>query len=113
MAKLSALPPDSLPRVCAITVGEVEAGHRINPTTNQARRDEFTAFVVQKLHPYTLDVTITTRLRYADIIERLVNKNPKARGMRTESYLVSLGIDINDVWIVAVAWEHNLTLLTT
>jgi predicted nucleic acid-binding protein len=23
-----------------------------------------------------------------------------------------LGVDINDVWICAVAWEHGLTLLT-
>jgi predicted nucleic acid-binding protein len=26
--------------------------------------------------------------------------------------LSDLGVDVNDVWIVAVAWEHNLTLLT-
>jgi predicted nucleic acid-binding protein len=114
MAKVNALTSDQdLPRVSAITIGEVEAGHAVNPTTDQARRDEFEAFVRVKLHPTALDVTIRTRVKYAQVIKRLFDKHPKAPKERTEMYLVTQGIDINDVWIVAVAWEHNLTLLTT
>ena len=115
VAKLRSLPKGDLPRICAITVGELEAGHRITKTSDQARRDAFTKFIVEHLHPFALPLTITTRFRYADIIERLwaKHKPPLGGAKRTEMHLVSLGIDINDVWIVAVAWEHNLTLLTS
>jgi tRNA(fMet)-specific endonuclease VapC len=114
MEALSKIPDESVLRVCAITVGEIEAGHRINPTTNQARRDEFNAFVVRELHPYTIPLTLTTRIRYGEIMDRLWKKYRPPEGRRTELHLASsVGIDINDVWIVAVAWEHNLTLLTT
>ena len=114
MAKVGAIPSgEDLPKVCAITIGEVEAGHAINPTTNQARRDEFEKFVRVKLHPTALDVRITTRVKYAEIIRRLVAKHPKSPSENIGKYLSRIGVDVNDVWIVAVAWEHNLTLLTT
>lgn len=31
---------------------------------------------------------------------------------RTERHLLDLGVDINDVWAVAVAWEHGLIFVT-
>ena len=34
-------------------------------------------------------------------------------GTDTQKHLSALGVDVNDVWIAAVALEHGLTLLTT
>ena len=31
---------------------------------------------------------------------------------RTESTLVAMGLDVNDIWIAAIALEHNLVLVT-
>ena len=111
--RLSALPQDSMPRVCAITAGEIEAGHRITETTNQTRRDEFNRFVVRELHPRVIPVGIQTRIYYGQIVARLWDRHRPPPRRRTEMHLATLGIDINDLWIVAVAWEHGLTLLTT
>jgi predicted nucleic acid-binding protein len=111
--RLEQIPLDSKIFVCAITVGELEGGHRITKTTNQTRRDEFTAFVVKHLHPNTIPLTLATRTYYAEILARIWDKHRPPPGRRTERHLVELGVDVNDVWTVAVAWEHNLTLLTS
>jgi predicted nucleic acid-binding protein len=51
---------------------------------------------------------------YAQIIERIWKNYPPANPtVRTDQHLVSLGVDMNDVWIVASAWERGLTLLTS
>ncbi len=100
--------------VCAITVGELDAGHRMTgPSKNQARRDSFEAFVVRNLHPHVLPLTLRTRISYAEIVGRIWSKHHKRTGVGTERHLADLGVDINDIWTVAVAFEHNLTLLTT
>lgn len=111
--KVQSLPSDSQIRICTITLGEIEAGHRMTRTTNQRRRDEFTAYVNEKFLPHALPVSVSTRLYYAQIIERIWRQSPPAdRSKRTERHLVDLGVDVNDVWIVAVAWEHGLVLVT-
>jgi tRNA(fMet)-specific endonuclease VapC len=113
MAKLASIGAKDLPRVCAITLGEIEAGHQITSTTDQPARDEFTTFVITQLHPYALNVTLTTRTYYGQLMGRIWANNRPGRRTKTEGHLRSLGVDINDVWIAAVAWEHNLTLLTS
>jgi len=113
MARLRKVTPDTLIRVCAVTLGEIEAGLLMTDTTNQQRRDEYLSFVIEELLPYCLDITQTTRFTYAEIMARLFRANPPAKSdLRTDVHLASLGVDINDVWICAVAWEHGLTLLT-
>ena len=114
-AKVKSLPPDTQLRVCAITLGEYEVGHRITATTHPAKRAAATAVFVREFLPNSLNVSLSTRLYYADLVERIYKHNPKpASGrMKTETYLLKLGVDINDVWIVAVAWEHGLTFLTS
>lgn len=115
VSRLSAQPPDTQIRICAITLGEIAASRDTTTTTNQQRRDEEDAYIKAYLLPHLLPISNWTGIYYAQLIGRLAQKFPKpSRGTRTEYDLATrLGIDINDVWIVASAWEHKLTLLTT
>jgi predicted nucleic acid-binding protein len=112
MERLRKTPPENQMRVSAITIGELECGHLITTTTDAARRAEANAFIQKEVLPYCLDVTHATRIYYAQILERIWRKHPPPEGKGTEAHLVQNGVDINDVWTVALAWEHNLTLLT-
>jgi len=112
LAKLKLLAPNTQIRACTITLGEIEAGHGMTKTTNQRRRDEYTAFVNETFFPNALSISTSTGRYYAKIIERIWNKHPKPTQLSTERHLVDLGVDINDVWIAAVAWEHGLALVT-
>ncbi len=102
-------------RICAITLGEIAASRDTTTTTNQRRRDEEDAFIKANLLPNLLPISHSTGIYYGLIIGRLERSYPSpSPKTRTEYHLVArLGIDINDVWIVASAWEHGLTLLTT
>ena len=113
MGKINSLPVDTQLRVCAITLGEIEAGHRMTQTTNQRRRDDFTTFVNEKFLPNALPISHSTRLSYAEIISRIWNRHPPANPKsKTEAHLLQLGVDVNDVWTVSVAWEHGLIFVT-
>lgn len=114
IGRLKALPSKTQVRTCVITLGEVEASHRINQTTNQAKRDAYVAELEAHFAPSALAITSSTRVHYAEVLWQLRQKYSKAPNTKTERWLVvQCGIDINDVWIVSVALEHGLTLLTT
>ena len=83
-------------------------------SSNQAKRDEFTKFVNNEFVPNALGIAASTRFHYADIIGRLWDANrPPKKTVKTERWLVcEWGVDINDMWIVAVALEHGLVLIT-
>jgi predicted nucleic acid-binding protein len=114
-AKIEAFPPGTQVRANVITLGEVEAGHRITVTTNQKKRDEYVAELESRFLPEALGITVKTRFAYAEIMGRLWNNHrPPSSKVKTERWLVEkFAVDINDVWSVAVAWEHGLTFVTT
>jgi predicted nucleic acid-binding protein len=97
-----------------IALGEVEAGHQMAPTTNKTRRDEYVAELNERFLPTAIGISVKTRLYYAQIIGRLwVKCQPPSSKKKTERHLVeAFSVDINDVWSVAVAWEHGLIFLT-
>lgn len=100
-------------RVCSITLGEIWAGHGMTITTNQRRRDEYAAFVLERFAPSALEISATTGLYYSEIMKRIWKNNPPPKPKKaTEQHLRDLKVDINDVWTVAVAWEHGLIFLT-
>ena len=107
------MPHEDFPRICAITLGEIEAGHIIKPSTNQLIRDEFIAYVYEWFLPRALDITPMTRISYSEIIGKILEEYPIINpGQKTERHLVDIGVDINDVWIASVAHEHGLVLVT-
>jgi predicted nucleic acid-binding protein len=113
IGRLRETPAENLLWVSAISIGELESGHRITATTDAARRAEANAFIHAQILPFCLDVTHSTRTYYAQILERIWRKYPPASGKRTEMHLAEKGVDMNDVWNVAAAWEHGLIFLTT
>ena len=117
IARIRALPAETFLFVSAITLGEIEAGHRMNEPRDpngQHARGAFVAFVTETFLPFTLSITDSTRSYYAQVMEALWRDcAPATRRTRTEYHLAhEFGVDINDVWIVASALEHNLTLVT-
>jgi predicted nucleic acid-binding protein len=112
--RLRDVPPETPIRACAISIGELEWGHRTTKTTDLEARARAMRFITQEIYPHaSLDITLRTRTYYADILERIWLKHPPNIGRPTEGHLARLGVDINDVWTVASAWEHGLTFLTT
>lgn len=119
--RLRQIPADAPIVISAITLGEIEYGHKVaapaGPT--QIQRD-FIAFV-QKNFPLSIPITDMTTFSYgiirARLFERFAPKKKKRKGLRPEQLLDPLtsrvlGIQENDLWIAAQALERNLVLVT-
>jgi predicted nucleic acid-binding protein len=114
MKHLRDVPPDNILWVCPIALGEIECGLRITATTNQQRRAECRRFIEERVVSFVWPIDITTRDSYADIMERIWRMHPPGKGsIKTQHHLSSLSVDVNDVWIAAVAFERGLILLTS
>jgi predicted nucleic acid-binding protein len=112
IAKVKSLPNSDLIFTSAITLGEISAGHQM--AGGDARRHhQVKSFLNLNLIPSVVPISHYTQDYYGDIVGRIWKRTPPARsGISTDAHLVHLGININDVWIVAVAWERGLILLT-
>jgi predicted nucleic acid-binding protein len=112
LAKMTSLPKETLIFASAITLGEIEAGHQRtqgDPRRRQRVKDFLNIYVI----PNAVKISHTTALYYGEIIGRIWKRHSPAKpAIKTDAHLVNLGVDINDVWIVACAWEHGLTLVT-
>jgi predicted nucleic acid-binding protein len=114
LARLQSLPANTLVCTSAITLGEISAGHEMTPG-DAHRRHVIRQFLNIYVIPYALPISHSTELYYGQIMGRLWKRtSPPKASVSTDAHLVNtLGININDVWIVACAWEHGLILLTT
>lgn len=113
MGRLRQKPPQWLIFVSTVTLGEIEWGQLVTTSTDQERRRRYKEFVARELWQFVLPVTPTVSFAYAEILDRIWRKNPPStKSTRTEAHIVSLGVDINDLWLVATAKERNLTVLT-
>ncbi|MEO1235521.1 MAG: PIN domain-containing protein [Planctomycetota bacterium] len=96
-----------------IILGEIHAGHGMTVSTNPTRRAEYEEFIEKEFVPNATPITETTRFYYGEIMESLWKQQPpRASKTTTDEHLVSLGININDVWIAASSVEHNFVLVT-
>jgi len=111
---------DSPLYVSAISVGEMEYGHAVHPTGAGPRREAFVKFVNEEL-PQVLSVSRHTAEPYGRIrpalFERFGPKSKKTKDVRVHELCDpttghELGIDENDLWLVAQAAERNLVLVT-
>lgn len=111
---------DSPLYVSAISLGEIEYGHAVHPAGAGPRREAFVRFVSEEL-PQVLPVARHTaeprgRIRSA-LFERFGPKSKKTKDVRVHELCDpttghELGIDENDLWIMAQAAERNLVLVT-
>jgi predicted nucleic acid-binding protein len=111
--RYNTVPVDWQIRVCAITLGEIEAGHLMANPPDAQRQEEYNRFLNKYFVATALPVSIHTRIDYAELLDRIWKKcPPPTHRVRTEAHLVSLGVDMNDLWAVSVAREHNLIFAT-
>ena len=113
IAKLASLPSDAHLYTSVIVLAEIDWGHAVTLTSDQAKRDAYQRFVDSTFVPTALPISVTTRVEYVRILKQIWAKHPPPKGKRTERHLLDLGVDINDVWIAATACEHGLVLVTT
>ena len=113
LAKLASLPPGTQIRASVVTLAEIDWGHAVTKTTDQAKRDAYTRFVNSTFLPNAIPISPATRIEYVRILSGIWKQHPPPKGKKTERHLVDLGVDINDVWIAATACEHGLVLATT
>jgi tRNA(fMet)-specific endonuclease VapC len=113
MSHLREVPPENIMWVCPISLAELEWGLRITTPTDSQRRAACRRFIEDQVLDFVREIGITTRDSYAEIMEQIWRTHPPASGRTdTQRHLSSLGVDVNDVWIAAVALEHGLVLLT-
>jgi tRNA(fMet)-specific endonuclease VapC len=105
-------PPENIVWVCPVSLAEVEWGLRTTNTTDAQRRTRCRRFIEDNALEFVQPIQTTTRDSYAEIMERIWRAHLPAMGQKTQRHLSDLGVDVNDVWIAAVALEHGLTLLT-
>jgi predicted nucleic acid-binding protein len=105
-------PQENLVWVCPISLGELEWGMRVTTTTDPDRREHCRRYIEEHILDFVHQIDVTTRDSYAEILHRIWIEHPPPNGRDTQQHLSSLGVDVNDVWIAAVAIEHGLTLLT-
>ena len=106
--------------VSAISLGEIEYGHAAHPAGAGKRREDFLTSMREEL-PQILSVSRHTAEPYgrirAALFDRFGPKSKKGQAKRAEELCDptsgrELGIDENDLWLVAQAVERNLVLVT-
>jgi len=113
MAHYNAVPHDWQIRLSTITLGELEAGNLLAAPADADRQEAFNQFLNEKFIQTALGVEVTTRIDYAELLVRIWDTYPPPSGkVRTEKHLVDHGVDINDLWNVSIAREHNLIFCT-
>lgn len=106
--------------VSAITLGEIEYGRVVSGRVFSGRHNEYACFVREKL-PRIVTVSQHTAEPYgrvrATLFEKFAPRAKRAKKRRAEELVdpstgKELGIDENDLWLVAQALERNLVLVS-
>jgi predicted nucleic acid-binding protein len=119
--RIDALDADSPLFISAVTLGEIEYGYR---TESQDQEPEVpvpeSQAVLERL-PVILDIRRSTTTYYghlrAGLFEKCVPRDQRKRAKRPEQLVDpitarDLGIDENDLWLAAQAFERRLILAT-
>ncbi len=109
------VPHDWQLRVCTITLGEIEFGHLIANSPDALKQDDFNRFLNDNFiaGDIALPVSVATRIDYAELLCRILQEHPvPSSKTRTEYHLANIGVDMNDLWAVSIAREHNLIFAT-
>jgi predicted nucleic acid-binding protein len=103
-----------------MTLGEIEYGLRVAPEDSTAWQEAYRDLVDRYL-PMVLDIGKTTCMYYgllrARLFARYAPGRRRRKGLRPEQLIDpvtsrELGIQENDLWLVAQALEFNLVLAT-
>ena len=106
--------------ISVITLGEIEFGHRVNPSADPNIQRDYLKFVNEQF-PVRLEITEDVTAFFGEVRRRLFDKYaPKKKrrpGMRPEQLVdpitsKELGIQENDLWLSAQAIAHGMILVT-
>jgi predicted nucleic acid-binding protein len=106
--------------VSAITIGEIEFGHRASPPRDASQQSQYMTFVREQCpEPYVITEHVG---EYYGVFKGWLFDTRSPKGMRTKANRMVqqvdpvaaevLGADENDLWIAAQAMTHNLVLVT-
>ena len=118
--RFSGLSEEDLALVSVITLGEIEYGIRVAPVERAEALAGFRRLVADKF-PYVLPIQEATSEPYGELRGRLFQqyspREARGRKRRVEQIQdpesgLAMGIQENDLWLVAQAYEHNLILVT-
>jgi predicted nucleic acid-binding protein len=106
--------------ISVISLGEIEYGHRVNPSSKPSVQAEYLEFVREQL-PDRLEVTEDATPVFGELRKRLFDRyapgekrRPKMRPEQLVDPITSeeLGIQENDLWLCAQAAAHGMVLVT-
>jgi tRNA(fMet)-specific endonuclease VapC len=113
--RVDALDPKSLLYVSSITLGEIEYGHTSPHATDKRKQAHFRRWITDTFEVPELHITAATALEYAKFRRRLFTRFTRC-GKFTENCEdrlgAKIGIDENDLWLVAQACERKLKFIT-
>ena len=107
--------------VSVVTLAEVECGLKSNPQMDEERKSIVRAQMAQ--YVYVVDISKHTVDSYSEIKSRLIDEYAPAdsRGKPKKKWVEDfrdeitgklLGVQENDIWIAAQAYERNASLVT-
>jgi len=113
-ASVKAIPDDDLIYISAITIGEIEYAHT-NIASQPEEQAKFREWIAKTFEIPELVVSKDTGWEYAAFRRMLFSKFDR-KGKYAENCEDCLGskvgVDENDLWLVAQAKERNLTFVT-
>lgn len=107
--------------ISRIVVAEIEYGYALYASLNQPRRDK--ADAAMRAFKSIKEVGVGTTMHYANIRAELFRlfaprtakgkiKNVRPEQLVDKTTALELGIQENDLWMVAVAVEYNMTFVS-
>lgn len=93
--------------------GEIIGGHEMSSSADQTEIERFWAFVDE--HFFLIEELETfahVSQKYGELIGRLHAKYPRIGDKNNQAWLSRIGVQINDVWLVAEAWTYGLVCAT-
>lgn len=116
--RLAVVSPDAPVYISAISLGEIEFGHRWEADADTAIQRKLNMYI-RETFPAVLPVTESTRYAYGKLRAELFRRFGGSAKRRTwpEDLLDAatakpLGIQENDLWLVSQAVERRLVLVT-
>ena len=101
---------DDLVCTCVIVRGELV------DMAERSRRSQDNLIIVQSFFQgiYIYDVDATTANLYGNLKASIFKQfAPKEKSKRRKTKVVHLGFDENDLWIAAIALQHQLTIVSS
>ena len=109
--KIRTLPAERKWILSNITLGEIVAGQKMTVTSDEAECERLLDYLRRRFTQ--LPPASDLAEKYGNIIGRLAQNDPKKPKMSIDAWLTSIGVQGNDVWLVAEAWSHRLTVATS